>query len=121
GLRERTLKFRSIPLPALINRLLSGGANIDGFVLRLDTNKTGNASVLAATYIGGSNGDDTISSVATDREPSAANQGSLYDVACIAGKATSSDFPKNAEFNSGGTELGLWHKSVRMEKSWFIR
>jgi hypothetical protein len=85
----------------------SGGANIDGFVLRLDTNKTGDASVLAATYIGGSNGDDTIASVTVDRNRENVDPVGDSDTAYIVGQTTSSDFPKKAEFNSGGTDTGF--------------
>jgi len=85
----------------------SGGANIDGFVLRLDTNKTGDASVMAASYIGGSNGDDTIASITVDRQDNAVPSGDS-DAGYFVGTTTSSDFPKKAEFNSGGTDTGFF-------------
>jgi hypothetical protein len=85
----------------------SGGANLDGFVLRLDTNKTGDASIMAATYIGGSNGDDTIASITVDRQDNAVASGDS-DAGYFVGQTTSSDFPKRAEFNSGGTDTGFF-------------
>ena len=85
----------------------SGGANIDGFVLALDTNKTGDASVMAATYIGGSNGDDRIASITVDRQDNAVPSGDS-DAGYFVGTTTSSDFPKKAEFNSGGTDTGFF-------------
>ena len=85
----------------------SGGANIDGFVLRLDTNKTGDASVMAASYIGGSDGDDTIASITVDRQDNAVPSGDS-DAGYFVGQTSSSDFPKRAEFNSGGTDTGFF-------------
>jgi hypothetical protein len=76
-------------------------------VLALDTNKTGDASVMAATYIGGSNGDDRIASITVDRQDNAVPSGDS-DAGYFVGKTTSSDFPKKAEFNSGGTDTGFF-------------
>jgi len=85
----------------------SGGANIDGFVARFDTTKTGNASLVAATYIGGSNGDDVVAAVATDIELGASHSPSIYDIANVVGTTSSSDFPHGADFNSGSTDSGF--------------
>jgi len=73
----------------------------------LDTNKTGDASIMAATYIGGSNGDDTIASITVDRQDNAVASGDS-DAGYFVGQTTSSDFPKRAEFNSGGTDTGFF-------------
>jgi hypothetical protein len=85
----------------------SGGTNVDGFVLRLDTNKTGEASVAAASYIGGSNGDDRITSITVDRSDNAMPSGDS-DAGYFVGQTTSSEFPKRDEFNSGGTDTGFF-------------
>ncbi len=74
----------SADLPLTGNAFDSTGdlANNDGFIMKIDTNETGMASLLYSTYVGGS-GNDLISGINFD------DNGNIY----IAGETASADFP----------------------------
>jgi uncharacterized repeat protein (TIGR01451 family) len=63
----------------------------DAFVLKLDTNKTGNDSIVYLTYLGGSNGESG-GGITLD------GSGNAY----VTGTTESTDFPMTSSFGSGG-------------------